>query len=62
MAAEMHRTSMDRKFDRIRKLEEQGLLRKKEGNRAIRKLLKNPLSVFGIAVFSLIVLISICAY
>lgn len=55
------RTKLDRKFDKIKKLEEQGLLQKREGSRAIRKLLRNPLSIFGITVFLLIVLMSIFA-
>lgn len=55
------RTRLDRKFDRIKAMEEAGLLSDSTYNRAIRKMLNNRLAVFGLVVFSLILLASIFA-
>ncbi|MFR0729817.1 ABC transporter permease, partial [Longicatena caecimuris] len=49
---------LNRKFDRIKRLEESGeLKRRKQGNRALRKLLNNRLAIVGGAIF-LVILIS----
>lgn len=57
----MRNRRLDRKFDKIREREEQGLNGKKSMNRSLRKLLKNKLAILGIAVFGLILLASILA-
>ena len=57
----MASTSLDKKFDRIRALEEAGKLKSASGSRALRKLLSNRLAVVGIAIFLLILLSSIFA-
>ena len=57
----MRSKRLDRKFDRIREREEQGLNGKKSMNRSLRKLLKNKLAIAGIGVFSLILLASVLA-
>ncbi|WP_313120297.1 ABC transporter permease [Proteiniclasticum ruminis] len=57
----MRSKRLDRKFDRIREREEQGLNGKKSMNRSLRKLLKNKLAIAGIAVFSVILLASVLA-
>ncbi len=49
------------KLDKIKKMEEQGLLGKKSGNRMVRKFLSNKLAIFGLVVFSIIVLSCIFA-
>ena len=49
------------KLDRLKMMEEQGKLAKKGGNRAIRKLLNNKLALFGITMFSIILLLCIFA-
>ena len=43
-----------KKLDKIRTQEEQGILKGKSGNRAIRKLLNNRLAMFGLVIFSII--------
>lgn len=57
----MRSKRLDRKYDRIREREEQGLNGKKSMNRSLRKLLKNKLAIAGIAVFSVILLASVLA-
>lgn len=57
----MRSKRLDRKFDRIREREEQGLNGEKSMNRSLRKLLKNKLAIAGIGVFSLILLASVLA-
>jgi len=57
----MNQSALDRKFDRIRDLEEAGLLGGHRGNRALRKLLNNPLALVGLIIFSIILLASIFA-
>ncbi|NKB51115.1 MAG: ABC transporter permease subunit [Rhizobiaceae bacterium] len=57
----MAKTSLDKKFDRIRDLEEAGKLKSSSGSRALRKLLSNRLAVVGIAIFLVILLSSIFA-
>lgn len=53
--------ALNRKFDRIRAREEAGLNKPQGGNRALRKLLSNPLAVAGLVIFMVIVLASIFA-
>ena len=55
------RSRRDRKFDRIRAAEEAGRLRSQRGSRALRNMLRNPLSIFGLVVFTIIVLSAILA-
>ena len=57
----MSKSSLDRKFDRIRSLEEAGKLSSKGGSRALRKMLNNQLAVFGLVIFGIILLSSIFA-
>lgn len=52
---------LNRRMDRIREAEEAGRLSNKSGGRFLRKMLANPLSRFGFAVFAAIVLCSILA-
>ena len=53
---------LNRKFDRIKRLEESGeLKRRKQGNRALRKLLNNRLAIVGGAIFLVILLSCIFA-
>ena len=52
---------INRKFDRIRRLEEAGQLRSSGANRALKNLLRNPLSIFGLSVFAIILLSAIFA-
>lgn len=46
----------NKKLDKIRDAEEKGLLANKGGNRALKKLLSNKVTVFGIIMFSAILL------
>lgn len=55
------KTSLDRKFDRLRAREEAGLIKKSSMNRQLRKILNNKLAVAGFAVFLTILLSSIFA-
>lgn len=55
------RSRFDRQFDRIRALEEAGRLRTERHNRALRKFLSNPLATAGLAVFTIILLMSVFA-
>jgi peptide/nickel transport system permease protein len=57
----MTSSALNKKFDRIKAQEEAGLLSSKRGSRALRKLLNNRLALFGIVVFSIILLASIFA-
>ena len=57
----MRSKRLDRKFDKIREREEQGLNGKKSMNRSLRKLLKNKLASAGIGVFAIILLASVLA-
>ena len=57
----MRSKRLDRKFDKIREREEQGLNGKKSMNRSLRKLLKNKLAIAGIGVFAIILLASVLA-
>ena len=50
-----------KKLDKLKMMEEQGKLSKKGGNRALRKLLNNKLALFGITMFSIILLLCIFA-
>src|SRR5690606_40496987 len=55
------RSRLDRQFDQLRRLEEAGLLKPATGSRFVRKFLNNRLAVFGLVVFTLILLASIFA-
>ncbi|MBQ6819764.1 MAG: ABC transporter permease [Clostridium sp.] len=55
------RSRFDRKLDKIKELEESGVLGNKKVNRSLRKLLNNRLAVVGIIVFLVILLSSIFA-
>lgn len=53
---------LNKKFDKIRRLEESGVLaQKKQGSRALRKLLNNRLAIVGGIIFAVIVLCCIFA-
>ncbi len=52
---------LDRKFDLIRQREENGELRRKTGNRALRKMLNNKLALTGIIFVAVVILASIGA-
>lgn len=52
---------LDRKMDRIKEMEKGGLLKSKDGSRALGKFFDNKLAILGLAVFSLILLSSIFA-
>lgn len=56
ITAMRQKTRLDRQFDKIRDLEEAGLLKKSNTNRMLRKMLNNRLAMFGLAVFLLILL------
>lgn len=55
------RTRRDAQFDKIRAREEAGEARSRGGSRAVNKFLNNRLAVFGLIVFSIILLASIFA-
>lgn len=57
----MANSALDRKFDRIRALEEAGKLSSKGGSRALRKMMNNQLAVVGLVLFGIILLASIFA-
>ena len=57
----MVKTSLDKKFDRIRYLEENKKLVSKDQSRLVSKFLHNRLAVFGLIVFTLIILATIFA-
>lgn len=62
MATKASVRRMNRKFDKIRQQEESGELKnKKQGNRLLRKLLKNKLAVLGGIIFLVILLSCIFA-
>ncbi|MGB4250401.1 MAG: peptide ABC transporter permease, partial [Limnochordia bacterium] len=48
-------------MDRLKMLEKEGLLKSREGSRAVGKFLQNKLAVVGLIVFALILLSSIFA-
>ena len=50
----MKKTALDRKLDKIKAAEEQGLLGKKHTNRTLRKLTSNKLAVCGAILFLVI--------
>ena len=52
---------LDRKMDRILRMEEAGTVRKGMKNRALRKLLANKLSILGIIIFIVILLMCVFA-
>lgn len=56
-----HRSYLDRRFDRIRELEEAGRLKSPTGSRVLRKFMNNHLAVAGLVVFTIILLASIFA-
>ena len=53
------KSRLDRKLDKIKELEEAGVLGKKKVNRSLRKLLNNRLAIVGIIIFLIILLASI---
>lgn len=55
------KTRLDRKMDRIKKMEKAGLLKHKDGNRTLRKFLDNRLAILGLSIFILILFSSIFA-
>jgi peptide/nickel transport system permease protein len=57
----MANAALNRKFDRIRAREEAGLNKPQSGNRALKKLLGNPLAVAGLVIFLIILLSSVFA-
>lgn len=62
MSASSKHARLNRRFDKIRQMEEYGELKnKKAGNRALRKLLHNRLAIIGGAIFLIILLACICA-
>lgn len=62
MRFRMKQTILNKKFDRIRRMEEEGLLQnKRSGSRALRKLFHNRLAIAGIALFFVILLACIFA-
>lgn len=62
MSVKSKQLRLNKKFDKIRMMEESGeLAKKKQGNRALRKLLNNRLAIIGIVVFAIILLSCILA-
>lgn len=62
MSANLKQARLHKKFDMIRQMEESGeLKKKKQGNRALRKLLNNRLAVIGGVIFILILICCIFA-
>jgi peptide/nickel transport system permease protein len=55
------RSRLDRQFDELRRLEEAGQLRSVGGSRVVRKFLHNRLAVFGLVIFTLILMAAILA-
>lgn len=55
------RSRFDRRFDRIRELEEAGRLKHPTGSRLLRKFMSNRLAVIGLVVFTIILLASVFA-
>jgi peptide/nickel transport system permease protein len=55
------KTSLDRKFDKLREREETGKSRKGIQNRALRKMLSNKLAVIGLVFVSIVIVASIIA-
>ncbi len=55
------RSRFDRRFDRIRALEEAGRLKHPTGSRLVRKFMSNRLALVGLVVFSIIILASVFA-
>jgi peptide/nickel transport system permease protein len=55
------RARLDRQFDELRRREEAGQLSVPSGSRVVRKFLNNRLALFGLVVFTLIVLTAIFA-
>ncbi len=61
MSTGKRKTSLDRKMDRIRELEESGKLGTKLTNRTVRKLMANKLAVFGAVMFVVICVLCFAA-
>ena len=53
----MAKTSLDRKFDQIKKREEEKSFSTKKRSRIVSKFLNNRLAVFGLIIFIIIILI-----
>ena len=58
LTATRRKTRLDRQFDRLRDMEEAGLLKKSSTNRMLRKMLNNRLAMFGLGV--LVVILFAC--
>lgn len=55
------RSRFNQRLDKLKRLEEEGKLGGKSGNRSLRKFLNNKLAVSGIVIFSLVLLAAIFA-
>ncbi|MFS0821551.1 ABC transporter permease [Bacillus sp. 1P02SD] len=54
-------SGLNKKMDKVRLAEESGKVKKRLGNRALRKLLNNRLSVFGLVTFIFLVVVCVLA-
>ena len=57
----MAKSSLDKKFDQIRKREEEKTFSTKKRSRIVSKFLNNRLAVIGLIIFTIIILASIFA-
>ena len=57
----MAKSSLDKKFDQIREREESKTFSSKKRSRIVSKFVNNRLAVFGLVIFSIIVLATIFA-
>ena len=57
----MAKSSLDKKFDQIRKREEEKTFSTKKRSRIVNKFLNNRLAVLGLIIFTIIILASIFA-
>lgn len=55
------KSQLDRKFDRIREREENGIVRKEKGSRSFRKMINNKLAMAGLIFVTIVILASIFA-
>ena len=55
----MAKSSLDKKFDQIRKREEEKTFSTKKRSRIVNKFLNNRLAVLGLIIFTIIILASI---
>ena len=56
----MAKSSLDKKFDQIRKREEEKTFSTKKRSRIVNKFLNNRLAVFGLIIFTIIILFITC--